>query len=182
MEDLNSLLFKVSFPDDPWIFIEPDGYKVPLENIIKSWGKYVIYGSKGYTESLAKKLEKNVGKNIREIKYSKVPVSVTPNAPENSYAVIVYCDIMTRDNVMKTLEELGVGYFEWKSDRQSLLEYLNDPYFCFFIYTFNRERLMKICKLLDREDVFEKTERLAKLSSTYAKKFRKLAKLVKQKS
>lgn len=177
MKESDRELLNFLFPDYSWIHMEPEE-KVSLEDSIEYGGKYVIYGSKDRVEELVEELEPGIGDVIEAIKYSTVPVQVTPLAPENKYALIVYCNIKTRTDVMKILQSIGVKYFEWKSTRDSWREVLNDRWACLNFYIENRERFRKLCELVGREDAFEYQDGLAKLSSELAPKFKAAAELL----
>jgi len=130
-----------------WVYYESDD-RMSIEDIVKTHGKWVIYGSKEYVEGLANSLRGQIGDRIDGIKYSKSPTRVTPNAPYGCYALLVYCHDFNRDDVLSKLKNKGVEEPTWKYDRVSLLEDLSDPSCCFRLGILNYERFKRIVELL----------------------------------
>ena len=177
LEESEYEILNFLFPGYSWTHLE-SRVSLPLEEDIKHGGKYVIYGLKEEVEELAEKLESKIGNTINAIKFSTVPVKVTPHAPENQHALLVYCDKRRRTEVMKILEYIGADNYVWKSTRESWREILDDPWTCLILYLSNAEKFRKVCKLVNKEESFKGIKNLMKFSAEYAEKFRKLAKLI----
>lgn len=134
-----------------WIYIEPKEDKRPIEERLQYGGKWVIYGSKKYIEKLVRDLKCEVGRNIDAMKYSVKPIKVTPNAPDKKYALLVYCDESRKGKLKNILESKGVKKVTWKSNKESLKELLDDPFFCLILELFNPGRLEYLANSLQIE-------------------------------
>lgn len=130
-----------------WVYLEPNNNKTPIDEEIKSGGKWVAYGTIEYVENTAKKLKAKIGREIDSIKYSLSPVKITPNAADESNALVVYCHQSRKDDVRNMLDSIGVKNITWKEGIQSLLELLQDPSFCFALEVLNPERLKYLSEL-----------------------------------
>lgn len=132
-----------------WIYYETDDH-IPIEDIVKSHGKWVIYGSKEYVENLGNSLRPEIdGKTITGLKYSKWFTSVTPNSPYRSHALLVYCHDYNRDQVLSKLKSMGVEEPTWKYDRKTLLEQFSDPQNCWRYARISPEKFKRIVELIE---------------------------------
>ena len=88
---------------------------------------------------------------------------MTPNAPEGSYALLVYCEKGRSEKVRMMLKSMDVNDVTWKSDRESLIEILDDPLICLQIEMLNPDRLEYLSKLTERKINPEVLNRIAKM-------------------
>ncbi len=169
-----SILYSL-FPElRDWIYIELKDNS-SLEDSIRSQGKWIVYGSKNFIENLASILKAKIGMEINALKYSTVPVKVTPNAPEGSHALIVYCNERKKEKVRDLLEEVGIKEANWKSDKESLAELIEDPLFCLRLELLNPGRLNYLTKLIQKDvrpEILEEINRFKRYIKKLAKKFK----------
>jgi hypothetical protein len=91
------------------------------EEYLEHYGKWLISGSKGYIESLARLIDPLVeGGQIDSAKYSKKEPRTDPFPDKRDYVMCVYSDDRERDRVKRLLESLGVERMTWKYDRQTI--------------------------------------------------------------
>jgi len=172
LEEKEYDLLNLLFPGYFWIHLESRNSKTSPEESIKYGGEYVIYGSQEQIEKLVKKLEPMIGGVIEAIKYSTVPVKLTPHAPENHYALVVYCDRRDRDEVIEILDEIGARNYEWKNRKDVWRDALKNPWFCFVFYNMDPEGFKKICRLVQMESSIDMIESFMKFASKVAGVFR----------
>ena len=168
LEEKEYDLLNLLFPGYSWIHLESRNSKTSPEESIKYGGEYVIYDSKEQIEELVKKLEPMIGGVIEAIKYSTVPVKLTPYAPENRYALVVYCDRRNRDEVVEILDEIGARNYEWKNRKDVWRDALKNPWFCFVFYNMDPEGFKKICRLVQMESSIKMINSVMKLASEVA--------------
>ena len=172
LEEKEYDLLNLLFPGYSWIHLESRNSKTSSEESIKYGGEYVIYDSKEQIEELVKKLEPMIGGVIEAIKYSTVPVKLTPHAPENRYALVVYCDRRERDEVVEILDKFGGRNYEWKNRKDVWRDALKNPWFCFVFYNMDPEGFKKICRLVQMESSIDMIESFMKFASKVAGVFR----------
>jgi len=133
-----------------WVYFEGND-NTPLEEVIKSCGKWVIYDSEQKIKDLANKLRGEIRNDLRELKYSTGPTKVTPNAPEGKYALLAFCHEAKRDKVLTMLKKIGVSEATWKYDRESFIELFDSPSFYLRLELLNPGELEHLAELLQIE-------------------------------
>ena len=131
-----------------WTYYEADKH-IPIEEVVKHHGKWVIYGKKGFIEEFADRIRPEIDSAgpIDAIKYSDDIVAVTPDAPSECYALLVYCNDYDRNGVLSTLEGMGARdqaeQIVWKYDRESILEDFSNPRVCLVYALFNYDNFKR---------------------------------------
>jgi len=130
-----------------WVYFEEND-NASLEEEIKHHGKWVIYDSEQKIKNLANRLRKEIGNDLRTLKYSMKPTKVTPNAPEGKYALLAYCHEAKKDKVLTMLKKMGVSEVTWKYDRESFVELFDNTSFYLRLELLSPGELENLAELL----------------------------------
>ena len=123
------VIFMLLTTDDPqWIWIWPRN-RQPFQYASEEekWqhnGKWVVEGDRTYIMDLAFRIDSYVeaGK-IDASKFTKKDPATDPLPHILVFAMCIYSDDRKRDETANYLQELGVEKFDWKYDKESIVDW-----------------------------------------------------------
>jgi len=86
--------------------------------ILQYWGKWIVLGERSWLDEMARKLDMYVEEeSVPCVKYDRTP---SVNLGVEECVMMVYCDKRQREDVWKILQQLGVKFKAWVSERETM--------------------------------------------------------------
>ena len=95
-----------------------NGRSLTNGEVLKSWGKCLILGTRPWLDDLAKKLDPYVEDEIIPcIKYDRVP---SKNLGIEECVMMAYCHIEKREEIWRIFSKFGSDYKAWVSEKETM--------------------------------------------------------------